>query len=77
MWHATAAVVIEILSPDDESWDKLSFYARQGVDEVLLVDSRERAVHWLGLTDGAYAPIERSGLIELGAAELAARIDWP
>lgn len=77
VWHATAALVVEVLSPDDESWDKLPFYARQGVDEVLLVDPRERAVHWLGLADDAYAPIERSRLIELGAAELAARIDWP
>ena len=77
VWHATAALAVEILSPDDESWDKLPFYARHGVDEVLIVDPRERAVHWLGLTDGAYAPIDRSRLIELGAAELAARIDWP
>jgi Uma2 family endonuclease len=77
VWHATAALVVEILSPDDESWDKLPFYARQGVDEVLLVDPRERTVHWLGLADSTYTPIERSRLIALGAAELAARIDWP
>jgi len=44
---------------------------------VLLVDPHERVVHWLGLADGAYAPIEASRPIELGAAELARRIDWP
>lgn len=77
VWQATAALVVEILSPDDESWDKLMFYARHGVDEVLLVDGQQRAVHWLGLADGAYAPIERSGLIALGRAELAERLDWP
>ena len=77
VWQATAALVVEIVSPDDESWDKLPFYARQGVDEMLLVDPRERAVHWLGLADGAYAPIEPSRLIELGAAELTTRLDWP
>ncbi len=77
VWQATAALVVEILSPDDESWDKLPFYARYGVEEVLLVDPQARVVHWLGLVDGAYASIEASRLIDLGAAELAKRIDWP
>jgi len=77
VWQATAALVVEILSPGDESWEKLPFYARYGVEEVLLVDPHARVVHWLGLADGAYAPIEASRLIDLGAAELARRIDWP
>jgi hypothetical protein len=34
-------------------------------------------VHWLGLErDGKCRPVERSALIELGADELAERIDW-
>lgn len=77
VWQPTAALIVEILSPGDESWDKLPFYASHDVDEVLLVDPQERAVHWLGLADGAYAPIDRSRLIALGAAELAGRLDWP
>jgi hypothetical protein len=43
----------------------------------LIIDSGGRAVHWLALTDGEYRPVERSDLIDLGAAELAERIDWP
>jgi Uma2 family endonuclease len=77
VWLHTAALVVEIVSPGDESWQKLPFYAAHGVEEVLIVDPRERAVHWLGLTGGEYHPIERSGLIDLGAAELAQRLDWP
>ena len=77
MWLATAAIVVEIVSPGDESREKLPFYARQRVDEVLIVDPRERAVHWLALADGAYAPIDRSGLMDMGAADLAEQIDWP
>ncbi len=65
------------MSPGDESWEKLPFYARQRVDEVLIVDPQERAVHWRALAAGTYEPIERSGLIDVSAAELAARIDWP
>jgi Uma2 family endonuclease len=68
---------VEILSPDDESWQKLPFYAAHDVDEVLIVDPIERTVAWLGLRDGEYHPVQRSGLIELGAVELAEQIDWP
>ena len=77
VWLATAALVVEILSAGDESWQKLSFYAGHDVDEVLLVDPAERAVTWLALRDSEYRPVERSGLIELGPAELAERLDWP
>jgi hypothetical protein len=51
--------------------------AAHRVDEVLIVYPQEHAVHWLGLTGGEYRPIERSGLVDLGAIELAQRIDWP
>ncbi len=77
VWHSTAAMVVEITSPDDESRQKLSFYAAHGVDEALLVDPAERTVTWLALRDGEYAPVQRSGLIELGPSELAEQIDWP
>jgi hypothetical protein len=30
-----------------------------------------------GLEDGEYRPIERSGLIDLGAQGLAEQLDWP
>jgi Uma2 family endonuclease len=76
-WHPTAALVIEIVSPGDESWEKLPFYASHQVDEVLIVDPAKRSVDWLALRDGEYRPIERSGLIEFGADELGERIEWP
>ncbi len=74
----TAALVGEIISPDDETWDKLGFYAAHGVEELLVVDPQARKVHWLGLhAKGEYDPTERSALIALGPAELAEQIDWP
>lgn len=76
-WHATAALVVEIVSPGDESWQKLPFYAAHRVDEVLIADPQQRSLHWLALEDGEYHEIECSGLIDLGPAELAERIDWP
>jgi len=77
IWLPTAALVVEIVSPEDESWQKLPFYAAHAVDEVLIVDPQERSVHWLGLAEGEYREVERSDLIELGRDELAERIDWP
>jgi hypothetical protein len=76
-WQASAALVVEIVSPGDESWQKLSFYAQHGVDEVLIVDPVERTATWLALRDGDYRPVLHSDLLELGTADLVARIDWP
>jgi len=77
VWHATAAMVVEVRSPGDETWQKLAFYAAHHVDEILIVDPAERTVTWLGLRDGAYEPVGRSGLIELGPTELDEQLDWP
>jgi hypothetical protein len=77
VWLHTAALAVEIVSPGDETWQKLPFYAAHQVDEVLIADPAEHALHWLGLVGGEYRPIERSGLIDLGRNELAEQIDWP
>jgi Uma2 family endonuclease len=39
-----ADLAIEILSPNDESYDKLPFYAEVGVKEVIIVDPNTRAI---------------------------------
>jgi Uma2 family endonuclease len=77
VYAATAALVVEIVSPDDKTWEKLGFYAAHQVDELLIVDPDERQVHWLALAGREYRPVDRSGLIELGTQDLAEQIDWP
>ncbi len=76
-WHPTAALAVEVVSPGDESRAKLPFYAAHDVDEVLIVNPATRTCDWLALKDGEYRPIERSGLIDIGASDLVERIDWP
>jgi Uma2 family endonuclease len=76
-WLPTGALVVEILSPGDETWEKLPFYAAHDVDEVLIVDPGERKVHWLGLAHGEYRDMRHSGLVNLGPDELSEQIDWP
>jgi len=77
VWLPTAALVVEIVSPGDETWDKLPFYAAHQVDELLIVDPQARTVEWLALELGEYRPVGRSRQITLGPAELAGPIDWP
>ncbi|MDQ6806524.1 MAG: Uma2 family endonuclease [Actinomycetota bacterium] len=69
--------MIEIVSPEDESWKKLPFYASHDVDEVVIVEPANSSTSWLALRDGEYCAAERSALIELGPAELAELIHRP
>ena len=77
VWVPTAAIAVEILSPKDETWEKLPFYAEHEVDELLIVDPRARAVTWLALRDGEYRPVDRSEIVDMSASELADGIEWP
>jgi Uma2 family endonuclease len=73
----TAAVVVEVVSPGDETWQKLEFYAAHSVDELLIADPAERSVTWLVLHAGRYVVAEYSRLLGITAAKLAEQIDWP
>jgi Uma2 family endonuclease len=77
VWHPTAALVVEIVSPGDDTWKKLPFYAAHNVDELLIIDPGDHSVAWLGLVNSEYQAIERSTLIDLGQSGLAEQIDWP
>jgi Uma2 family endonuclease len=74
-WNQTAAVILEVVSPGDDSRQKLPFYAAHDVDEVVIVDASERSVEWLSLGEArAYVPVERSRLITIGHSELVALV---
>ncbi len=76
-WLPTAPLIVEILSPDDETEEKLPFYAAHDVEEIVIVNPNAQQVRWLALANGAYKPIEKSCLIDLGPAQLAKLIRWP
>ena len=77
VWIATAAIVVEVLSPDDETLLKLDFYARHGVEEICIADPRGREIRWFVLAAGAYEETGASPLLGVTAASLVAGIDWP
>lgn len=76
-WLPTAALVVEIVSPDDEAWDKLAFYAAHQVDEAVIVEPRQSAIIWLRRRGDSYDRVERSTLLDVAVADIAAQIDWP
>ena len=73
----TAALVVEIVSPNDESWDTLTFYAAHRVDEVIVVDPNDRSIVWMELAGDTYRRVEHSALLGVAVADVAAQIDWP
>lgn len=77
VWVPTAAIVVEIVSPGDETWDKFAFYARHGVDEICIADPRQRQIRWFLLADAAYAEAPASPLLGITTADLEAAIVWP
>lgn len=78
VYAPTAALVVEIISPGDDTPEKVPFCAKHHVDELVIIDPQQHTVEWLTLgADDAYAAIERSALIDLSAAALANVIDWP
>jgi Uma2 family endonuclease len=74
VYLSTAVVALEIVSPGDETLDKLPFYAAHGVDEVIVVDPAERRVAVLALTGDHYAPADASSALGISTTELAAGI---
>lgn len=74
MW---AVLVLEVVSPDDETFEKFEFYASRGVQEILTADPRERRVGiWLR-AGGAYAEADCSTVLATAARELTAAVRWP
>ena len=75
---ATAAIVVEIVSPGDETYQKFDFYAAHDVDELLIADPAEhRVLLWRLSSTGKYVASESSSLLNVSAADLTAAIDWP
>ncbi len=54
----SAELVVEIRSPHDETDDKLKWYLARGVDEVLVVDPKTRAIELFRLIADRVAVIE-------------------
>lgn len=73
----TAAVVVEIVSPRDDSYRKFAFYFSHGAEEMLIVDPTKRSAQFYARGADRMEPVDGSRLLDLRAVELIALIDWP
>lgn len=73
----TAAVVVEILWPDDESFEKFPFSAAHGVQEVLVAHPSERWVRCYDLRQDPPLEVEHSECLEVSMATFEVEIAWP
>jgi len=76
VWHDTAVLVVEVLSPQDMTFDKLDFYTAHGVGELLVVDWQDRSVRCFALQEGQ-TECDRSEVLGLTTAEVVDAVDWP
>ena len=65
LYVATAALVVEVISPDDESYAKLDHYAEYGVTELIYLDPEQHDVQLHRLTTGTYGAVERLTVVDL------------
>ncbi len=74
-WVPSAAVVVEIISPDDETYDKFGFYAAHGVEELIVADPSARMiVIWRRTTDGGYRKEPASSELGVSAVDVIAAV---
>lgn len=76
-WVPTAAIVVEVVSADDETYAKFGFYAARGVDEVIVADPQQRSVRCFCNEGGGYVESLGSDLLALGADEMTRGVRWP
>jgi Uma2 family endonuclease len=76
-FHPTAALVVEIVSPGDESYEKFDFYFRHDVAEVLIVDPQRHTVEWYRRGADGFDRTEASELLDITEVTLSQEIDWP
>ena len=76
LYLSTAALVVEVLSPGDETYDKFPFFADHRVDEVAVVDGDARAIHWFALGPDGYLAVAYSEVLGTDVTAIAGAMDW-
>jgi Uma2 family endonuclease len=76
IWIATAAIVVEIRSPDDETFDKFDFYFSRGVEEILVADVGSKSVSWFVRSTSEFAQHVRSELLGITSTEISVALGW-
>ena len=76
VWVPTAAVVVEVISPDDETWAKFDSYAHHDVDEICTADPVARQLRWFVRAGNSFPESPTSELLNVTVADLSGQIAW-
>ncbi len=79
LYVSTAAMIVEILSPHDKTFEKFDFYGRNGVDEILVADLEQRSIRLWRYDGSSSSYLEGESSLVLGTTltDLQATISWP
>ena len=72
----TAAIVVDVVSPGDETYAKFGFYRSRGVDEILAADPATRDLMLFRRGAAHYEPTGASAVLDAPAAAIEAGITW-
>lgn len=73
----SALMVLEVLSPQDETFHKFGFYHAHDVREILVADPAERTVACWVLEGSQYVPASRSDVLDVSMATVQVEVRWP
>jgi Uma2 family endonuclease len=76
-FNPTAEIVVEVVSPGDESRMKYDFYFEFGIKEVVIVDPQLRSVEWFTRAPAGFVTAKGSDLLGITADEVHDQISWP
>ena len=71
------SLVVEIRSPNDETYDKFSFYAALGVPEILVIDRESKVPQRYVLEQGSYRMTESASEGWLASPEIGVEYRSP
>jgi Uma2 family endonuclease len=75
LWFETAAMVIEVRSPDDESYEKFDFYFAHGVEEIMIADLVTQTVCLFLRGVDAFTESTQSVLLDITVDEIRAGLN--
>jgi Uma2 family endonuclease len=76
VWMTTAAIVVEVRSPHDETYEKVAFYFEHDVQELLIADLTTKTVTWFVRGDREFVVAEKSILVGLSSDDVAHELGW-
>jgi Uma2 family endonuclease len=77
LWFDTAMIVVEVRSPDDETYDKFDFYFDHGVEEILVADLVTQTAKWFVRNADGFVELDRSDLLNISSTDVLSALAWP